>query len=255
MRKHDQLKSGFTLIELLVVIAIIALLMGIILPALHKVRFRAYETSCLSNLRQINVALITYANDETRERYPLEATEHNCPELGSHRTLLEKLNAYKDDTLMEAFYCPQAKFMEQFANDPDGGVPPGGVDSVVDTPENREDGRITYLYWSFRANKQEPSGRTWRDTAYYQPRQLTLHGIEAHRDWLGQTSKTDIQDARFRQCVSAAPAEIWAVCDFFRKKGIFPHGRKGGRTEGGVNVSFLDGHADRVWKRPRSSYR
>jgi prepilin-type N-terminal cleavage/methylation domain-containing protein/prepilin-type processing-associated H-X9-DG protein len=250
MRENSRLKFGFTLIELLVVIAVIALLMGILIPALHKVRFRAYETSCLSNLRQVNIALITFANDDSRNRYPLEQTEHN-----PHHELLEKLNAYNDDGLMDAFYCPQASFMEQFANDPNGGVPPGGVDSVIDTPHNREIGNITYLYWSFRTNKREPNGKTWRDPTYYLPRQLTLQGMEAHHDWLGKTSKTAIQEERYRQCSNAAPAEIWVVSDFFRKQGIFPHGRKPGQTEGGVNVNFLDGHVDRAWKRPRDTYR
>ena len=250
MTEDSRSKAGFTLIELLVVIAILGLLMGILVPALHKVRFRANESACLSNLRQVNLALIMYANDDGKNRYPLEPTEHN-----PHRGLLEKLNAYRDYALMEAFYCPQAKFMEQFANDPNGGVPPGGVDSVVDTPQNRETGNITYLYWSFRANKREANGKTWRDPAYFLPRQLTLHGMQAHRDWLGKTSKTDLQAMRYRQCVSARPAEVWVVCDFFRKKGIFPHGRKPGQTEGGVNVNFLDGHVGRVYKRPRDSYR
>jgi prepilin-type N-terminal cleavage/methylation domain-containing protein/prepilin-type processing-associated H-X9-DG protein len=243
-------KRGFTLIELLVVIAVIALLMGILVPALHKVRFRAYETSCLSNLRQVNLALVTYAGDDHRNRHPLELTEHN-----THQPLLEKLKAYEDDGFMKALYCPQAQFLEQFANNPDGGVPTGGVDSVIDTPENREAGNITYIYWSFRANKAEADGKTWRDPTYYLPRQLTLNGMEAHRDWLGSTSKTGQQDERYQECTNASPADVWVVCDFFRKKGIFPHGRKPGSTEGGVNVIFLDGHAGRVSKRPRDTYR
>jgi hypothetical protein len=79
--------------------------------------------------------------------------------------------------------------------------------------------------------------------------------LEAHRDWLGKTGKPDYQDQRFYQCTHAAPAEIWVVCDFFRKGGIFPHGRKGGAAEGGVKVSYLDGHVGRVYKSPRDSYR
>lgn len=250
MHNRNRSKTGFTLIELLVVIAVIALLLGILIPAMHKARFRAHETTCLSNLRQVNIALIMYANDDRNNRYPLEPTEHN-----PHRSLLQKLNAYKDGTLFEAFYCPQAKLLEQFANDPNGGVPAGGVDSVIDTPSNRQIGNITYIYWSYRANKQELDGSTWRDPTFFLPRQLTLHGMEAHRDWLGQTTKTGPQDERYQQCISARPAEIWVVCDFFRKKGVFPHGRKPGQTEGGVNVNFLDGHVGRVNKRPRDSYR
>lgn len=247
---RKKLKTGFTLIELLVVMAIISLLMSILIPALHKVRFRANETSCLSNLRQVNLALIMYANDDNAQRYPLEPTEHN-----PHRGLLEKLNAYGDTGLLKAFYCPQAKTMEQVANDPDGGMPTGGIDSVIDTPENREIGNITYIYWSFFTNKPEADGSTWRDTTFFLPRQLTLRGMEAHREWLGDTTKAKAQDERYRQCINASPAEIWVVSDFFRKKGIFPHGRKPGQTEGGVNVIFLDGRADRVPLSPKDSYR
>lgn len=250
IHNRNYLTTGFTLIELLVVIAIIALLMGIIIPAMHKVRFRAHETTCLSNLRQVNIALIMYANDDRNNRYPLEATEHN-----PHRSLLQKINAYKNGSLLEAFYCPQAKLLERCANDPNGGVPTGGIDSVIDTPYNREIGNITYIYWSFYANKQEADGSTWRDPTFFLPRQLTLQGMEAHRDWLGSTSKTGPQNERYRLCSSARPAEVWVVCDFFRKQGVFPHGRKPGQTEGGVNVNFLDGHVGRVNKSPKDSYR
>src|SRR5438105_7648562 len=107
-------RQAFTLVELLVVIGIIALLIGILLPALTHAREAANRAACLSNLRQLYQALSMYAN-QSKDHIPIGYISdefqwnYTANFANSTRAFITQFGLLRDVKLLDnpaTFFCP-----------------------------------------------------------------------------------------------------------------------------------------------------
>ena len=123
-----RLKNKFTLIELLVVIAIIAILAGLLLPALNKARATVRLTQCTSNMKQIGVAMQIYMG-ENNDYIPPAQPSYYVIDSNTRRNYLETLvslnggqdfNVSDEKQCPKVLYCPSGGPGQNFSNSQGG---------------------------------------------------------------------------------------------------------------------------------------
>ena len=141
-------RKGFTLIELLVVIAIIALLIGILLPALGRARDAGRDVVCKSNLKQLTLAAIEYSND-FRGAFPtiLAGSIVIDPENGKRNLLWYDVNRIGQ-------YLPQEDFSNLAWNNNENQTVGGTIVSCANHPLAGRS--YTMNYWAASAAEYEP---------------------------------------------------------------------------------------------------
>ena len=101
---------AFTLIELLVVISIIGILLSLLMPALGRAKGKAYDTKCISNLRQLGIALSMYAGDHNN-KLPYAERRPTTPvsQTNIYPRIVDVLSNYLGG-VVAVFRCPRDRY-------------------------------------------------------------------------------------------------------------------------------------------------